>query len=75
MPERPALQRQKPLREQLHEAVNENLVRMASDSMRHIDGVRDRALAKLEKKGIVGCESIADDLSNAVKKLLLRGLK
>lgn len=70
----PPAKRTKPLREQLHEVVNDQLVDMAEKGFHHIDRGKDLIVKKLESKGITGMEQIAETGANFLKALIARGI-
>lgn len=73
-PSPPAPERQKPIREQIHTAVNEYTTRMVSDAFKEIDAGKDHLVKKLEERGITGMEDAAAAGAQLVKALLLRGI-
>ena len=64
----------RPIKEQLHEAVTANTVRMVRDGLKGVDNLADRAKRELKKNGIEGMDEIADDAANLLKRLLVRGI-
>jgi len=66
--------RVKPLREQLHEAVNSQLTDMAERGFAEIDNGKNKLLAKLEQRGVTGMEQIADTGAQFIKALIARGI-
>lgn len=69
---RPA--RRKPVREQLHQAVNTNLTALVENGFKDIDRGKRRLVRKLAKKGITGVDELADTGANLLKALILRGI-
>ncbi|HEX4309165.1 MAG TPA: hypothetical protein VHZ25_04005 [Acidobacteriaceae bacterium] len=66
--------RSKPLREQLHEAVNANIAQTVKQGLDSIDQLKVHAIADLERRGITGMEEIGESAADLVKRLLLRGI-
>lgn len=71
---RPEVTRQKPLKQQLHEAANKTIVRIAEDGFREIDSLKAQGIEALKARGVHGFEEIGESAADLVKKLFLRGL-
>ncbi len=66
--------RQKPLREQLHRAVNDNITRTVTEGLKGVDTLTERAKAELKRRGLEGMDEIADSAGDLLKRLLVRGI-
>lgn len=66
--------RQKPLREQLHRAVNHNITRTVTEGLAGVDTLTERAKAELKRRGLAGMDEIADSAGDLLKRLLVRGI-
>lgn len=66
--------REKPLREQLHEAVNANLLQTVKQGIDGIDQLKVLGVKELKRRGIVDMEEIANSAGDLLKKLLIRGI-
>jgi hypothetical protein len=69
-----APQRTRPIREQLHEAVNHNITRTVTEGLKGIDDLAARGKRELQRRGITGMDEIADSAADLVKKLFIRGI-
>jgi hypothetical protein len=63
--------RQKPARELLHEALNEQTVKVVRDGCEAIDQLAGQAGRRLRKAGIAVSDDLACALADATKKFLL----
>jgi hypothetical protein len=70
----PATNRTRPLREQLHEAVNANITRTVTEGLKGVDDMTARGKAELKRRGIEGMDEIADTAGDLFKRLLVRGI-
>lgn len=66
--------RTKPLREQLHEAINHNITRTVTEGLAGVDTLASHGKAELKRRGIAGMDEIADSAADLVKRLLVRGI-
>jgi hypothetical protein len=66
--------RRKPLREQLQQFANDQLIDMAEKGFAEIDARKARMVKKLQDKGITGMEEIADTGAALLKALIARGV-
>ena len=66
--------RPKPLREQLHHAVNENITRVVTDGLKGVDSLTERGKAELKRRGLTGMDDIAESAGDLLKRLLVRGI-
>ena len=66
--------RTRPLREQLHEAVNTNITRTVTEGLKGVDNLTARGKAELKRRGIEGMDEIADTAGDLFKRLLVRGI-
>lgn len=70
----PEPSRQKPLRELLHESVNDTAVRVAKSGFAAIDELADRGTAKLDQLGITVRADLKEQLITGLKKIIVRGM-
>jgi hypothetical protein len=66
--------RPRPLREQLHEAVNANIAQTVKQGIEGVDQLKARGLRELERRGLTGMSEVCDSAADLVKKLLIRGI-
>lgn len=73
-PPPPPSTRARPIREQLHEVINENTSRIVKNGLKGIDQIAADAKANLKHRGFAGTEEIVDSAADLVKRLFVRGI-